>query len=243
MNFYCGMHHPSKAGSLERAFISVHALKGRRSDFAVNDWILDSGAFSTIDREGGYPEPPEAYAAQVNRWSSVGQMERAVSQDYMCEPWMLERCRETTGGTVEAHQRLTIERYDALFALCGPILMPVLQGWLPADYARHALAYGERLTPGAWVGIGSVCKRQGRPGAIAAVLDAVLDVRPDLLLHGFGVKIGAIGDSSVRSRLHSCDSMAWSFAARRQGRDGNSLAEALAYVHKVETMPVQESWL
>lgn len=242
MKFYCGMHHPSKAGGLERAFISVHALKGRRGDFAANEWILDSGAFTTVERCGGYPEPPEVYAEQVRRWATVGQMQRAVSQDFMCEPWMLERCRETTGGTVEAHQRLTIERYDALRALCGDTIMPVLQGWLPVDYARHVLAYGDRLQRGAWVGLGSVCKRQGRPGAIAAVLDAVLDVRPDLRLHGFGVKYTALADSSVR-RLHSCDSMAWSFAARYEGRDGNSLDEALAYVRKVEQMPVQVSWL
>ena len=71
------------------------------------------------------------------------------------------------------------------------------------------------------------------------MLDAVLDVRPDLRLHGFGVKFNALGCSSVRDRLYSADSMAWSFAARRQGRDQNDWREAVAYATKVESMPVQ----
>lgn len=239
MKFYLGMHHPHNAHRVPRAFVSANALRGRVSDFPAREWIMDSGAFTTIAKHGGYPDSPEVYAEQVERWRSVGDMRRAVSQDWMCEPMMLER----TGLDVQAHQRLTIERYDALHALCGDIIMPVLQGYAPADYARHVLAYGRRLSPGMWVGVGSVCKRQGRPSAIAAVLDTILAVRPDLRLHGFGVKQSALADSSVRDRLHSADSMAWSFAARYEGRDGNCWREADAYRLKVEGMPVQVSWL
>jgi len=166
-------------------------------------------------------------------------MRRAVAEDMMCEPWMLER----TGLSIADHQRITIDRYVIVRAACGPIIMPVLQGYAPADYASHARQYESRgfLGRGEWVGIGSVCKRQGRPGAIAAVLDAVLSHRPDLRLHGFGVKIRALGCQSVRGRLYSCDSMAWSFAARYEGRDGNDPTEAIAYAERVESMPVQGS--
>jgi hypothetical protein len=31
MRFYVGMHHPSKADKVQRAFISVHAIENRRS--------------------------------------------------------------------------------------------------------------------------------------------------------------------------------------------------------------------
>ena len=237
--FFTGIHHPHNAHHVPRAFVSINALRGRKSDFPVRDWILDSGAFTTIAKHGGYPEPPEAYAAQIERWRPVGNMLRAVSQDWMCEPAMLER----TGLDVAVHQRLTIDRYDILRALCGPIVMPVLQGYQPAEYVSHVEQYGDRLTPGMWVGVGSVCKRNGTPSAIAAVLDAILGVRPDLRPHLFGVKVTSLGEARVRDRTYSADSMAWSFAARYQGRDGNDVREAVRYTRRVETMAVQESLL
>ncbi len=85
----------------------------------------------------------------------------------------------------------------------------------------------------AWVGVGSVCKRQGDPGSIVAVLDAIHQVRPDLRLHGFGVKLTALKHPAVRAMLWSADSMAWSYSARKQGRDGNSSLEAQAFEAKV----------
>ena len=71
-------------------------------------------------------------------------------------------------------QRLTIERYDALVQCeTGVYIMPVLQGYSPADYVQHIRAYGDRLARGAWVGVGSVCKRNGNIKAIEAVLLAI----------------------------------------------------------------------
>jgi len=233
MKFYAGMHHPHNAHRVPRACVSVNALRRRKGDFPVNEWILDSGAFTTLAQHGRYLDEPEVYAEQVERWRSCGTLVRAVSQDYMCEPFMLAK----TGLDVRQHQRLTVERYEALEARHGELIMPVLQGYEPAEYARHVRDY--QFAPGAYVGVGSVCKRQSRPSAIIAVLDAILDVRPDLLLHGFGIKYTALADASVR-RFHSVDSMAWSFAARYEGRDGNDWREAVAYARKVEDMPVQE---
>lgn len=65
----------------------------------------------------------------------------------MCEPAMLAK----TGLTVADHQRLTIERYDALVPLVGDVyLMPVLQGYRPDEYVSHIEQYGARLKPGMW---------------------------------------------------------------------------------------------
>lgn len=200
---------------------------------------MDSGAFTTISTHGGYPDGPEEYAGLVERWRGVGNMLRAISQDYMCEPWMLER----TGMNIADHQRLTIERYDALRSRSGAIIMPVLQGYDARDYAHHVTQYGERLMRGMWVGVGSVCKRQGRADAIVVVLQAILAERPDLRLHGFGVKTSSLQDGGVRDRLYSADSMAWSFAARKQGRDPNDWREAVAFIERIETMPVQGALL
>ena len=65
------------------------------------------------------------------------------------------------------------------------------------------------------------------------MLLAVHAERPDLRLHGFGLKTTALGSGVVRGLLYSADSMAWSFAARKAGRDANSWREAKAYADRV----------
>lgn len=124
-------------------------------------------------------------------------------------------------------ERLTIERYDAIRAALDPSLplMPVLQGALPEHYVDHLRTYGDRLTFGMWVGVGSVCKRNGYPHEIAAVLRAIKADSPDLRLHGFGCKLTALSSAEVRAALHSADSLAWSYAARKQGRNPNDWRE------------------
>jgi len=237
--FFPGLHQPSDAQHFERAFISVHRLRKRKSAFPVKAWIMDSGAFSTILMHGGYPEPVEVYAAQIRRWASCGTLLAAVAQDYMCEPMMVAK----TGLSIAEHQRLTIERYDALTAcdVGGVYIMPVLQGYDPHDYVRHIRMYGDRLKPGMWVGVGSVCKRNANVGAVIAVLSAIKRERPDLRLHGFGLKLTALADDEVRAFLETADSMSWSFAARKQGRNGNDWREAAAFSRRIETPPRQRS--
>jgi hypothetical protein len=239
MEFFTGIHQPADAHRVDRAFVSVARLWDRKGPFPVNEWIMDSGAFKVVERHGGYPAgmSVEEYARRIRRFSTCGTLLAAVAQDYMCEPHMLAR----TGLTVEDHQRLTVERYDALISCDtgGVYVMPVLQGYAPEDYVRHIRMYGDRLEPGMWVGVGSVCKRNGDPGAIEEVLLAVKAARPDLLLHGFGVKTTALRSRLVRDLLHSADSMAWSFAARAAGRDPNSWREAVRFAESIDRMPVR----
>lgn len=185
---------------------------------------------------GAYKEPAWKYAFEASYHKSLTPgLLVVVSQDYMCEPFILEK----TGLTIADHQRLTIERYDELSLTWemfedGTVpIMPVLQGWDPQDYVDHLRAYGDRITEGMWVGVGSVCKRQGDPALILAVLTAIKTERPDLRLHGFGVKQTALRDPRVCKLLYSADSMAWSFAARYEGRDANSWKEALAFHEKI----------
>lgn len=233
MEFYVGMFQPPHAHHFDRCMVSVARLRNRRSDFAVNEWMLDSGAFSEVTLHGGYRDGVEVYAAQIDRWARCGRLVAAVAQDWMCEPFVTD----ITGLTVADHQRLTIERYDALLA-CGvsTYVLPVIQGYRPDEYAQHVRDYGERLAHGAWVGVGSVCKRNADPLAIVRVLDAIHAERPDLRLHGFGVKLTSLSHPAVRGRLYSADSMAWSFAARKQGRDGNDWREAAAFSERVQAV-------
>lgn len=135
------------------------------------------------------------------------------------------------------HQRRTIRRYERLLAAePGVPVMPVLQGYAPGQYAAHVRMYGGRLAEGAWVGVGSVCKRNTSPGEIFAVLAAIKRLRPDLRLHGFGVKLTSLADPGVRSMLHSADSLAWSLHARKHGRNPNDWREARVFADKVAAL-------
>ena len=82
--------------------VSINALEGRKGDFKVNDWILDSGAFTRLSHGVGHM-PVERYAEQILRWNRCGKMVAAVCQDYMCEPFVLAK----TGLSVAEHQRRT----------------------------------------------------------------------------------------------------------------------------------------
>ncbi len=245
MRFFVGLHMPNHAQHFDAAFVSVNRLRGRKSHFAVGDWIMDSGAFTTIATHGGYPHPVSEYAAEIRRWKGCGNLLAAVAQDYMCEAHMLAK----TGLTIADHQRLTIERYDALLAEdTGVYILPVLQAYEPSGYVSHVRQYGDRLAHGAWVGVGSICKRNGDPKAIERVLLAIKTERPDLRLHGFGLKSTALGSGLVRELLHTADSMAWSFAARTarhhgdKTRSANDWREAKRWADSINTMPVQQVW-
>jgi len=226
-----GLHQPSDAKHFERCFISVNRICDRKGPFEVRDWIMDCAGFTTIEKHGGYPKPTSDFAREVNRWRGNGNLVAAVSRDYMCEAPMLAR----TGMTVEQHQRLTIREYDDLITeKTDTYILPVLQGYEPLDYARHVQMYGERFPIGAWVGVGSVCKRNADIGAILAVLSSVKTLRPDLRLHGFGLKSTALANGTIRHLLHSADSMAWSYAARKQRRNGNDYREAIRFTQAIE---------
>lgn len=222
--FYLGMPRVGEAWLFDRTFISANRLQdlALSSTFiGCKSWVMDSGAFTEIFAHGRYRTSVAEYAELIRRFSRNTGLEAAVSQDWMCEDVILAK----TGLTIADHQRLTIERYDELltYDVGGVYIMPVIQGFAPEEYADHVRQYGDRLGPGAWVGVGSVCKRQGSPKKVVAVLKAILAVRGDLKLHGFGVKLTSLRDPEVCALLHSADSMAWSFAARKRNGDGNSL--------------------
>lgn len=250
--FYCGTHQLHHACHLNLSFISVNRLRRRRAGklsrrkapFAVGRWIMDSGAFSELSREqdkaedgtllpNDYRFEVSEYANLIDQWAGNGELVAAVVQDYMCEPFILAK----TGLTVFEHQQKTVARYDELLRYEPKVyILPVLQGYEPADYVRHLQMYGSRLAPGAWVGVGSVCKRNAKPESVLRVLQAIKHHRPDLRLHGFGLKITALADPRIRSLLWSADSMAWSFNARMHGRDGNSWQEARRFADRIEGM-------
>lgn len=215
--FYPGIPEPSWAHRFETGFISIARLRRRKSDFVPpkQEWGMDCAGFMEVFLKGEYQSAPEEFAVEASGWANrIPGCTFVASQDYMCEEVVLAK----TGGTVESHQRKTIERYDRIKAAwrSEADLMPVLQGFQLREYLRHIDAYGYRLSEGMKVGVGSVCKRNRNITEIEDILGAIHDRRPDLELHGFGLKTTALKSPFVRARLRRADSMAGAFHARRQ---------------------------
>src|SRR6187399_1551448 len=99
MKFYVGLHQPSDAKHFDRAFISVNRLRARKKPLGAGAWIMDSGAFTEISRHGRYRHSVAEYAAEIRRWSCDKSLVAAVAQDWMCEPFIVEK----TGLSVAEH--------------------------------------------------------------------------------------------------------------------------------------------
>jgi hypothetical protein len=214
--------------------ISIQRLRDRKSDIEVGAWIMDSGAFSQVAGEAGFYESPAEYAIEVERWSRCGDLKAAATQDYMCEPHVLDRLKRNA----KEQQERTVERYEKIKGYLNRLgssvhLMPVLQGWVARHYKRHVKMYD--LPENCWTGVGSVCKRNASPADVERVLEAIKDVRPDLRLHGFGIKRTALTRPAIREMLYSSDSMAWSFAARKNGGDANDPMAAQKFYDDLQT--------
>ena len=188
-------------------------------------WALDSGAYSFVTTLGGFPDSPAAYVAAVARYDSrIGGLAWASIQDMMTEDDALA----ATGLTVEAHQLASVRSYVDCTALWDqrPRLRPspfraALQGKTPEDYIRCARFYTEHgvdLAAADIVGLGSICRRSNTR-EIAEVVSAVLDAVPDIRLHGYGVKLAGL--KLYGKQLASIDSMAWSYAAKKQRIKGS----------------------
>lgn len=177
--------------------------------------VLDSAGFVAMLLYGGYRWTPEQYADLAANLRP----EWWASMDFCCEPELEMVTRERQEKTT-AHLVLCRDAGDASGS--GEP-MPVIQGWHPEEYVRHAeeilALYSE---PPGMIGIGSVCRRPlyGETGLLAVVdaLDAALP--PCVGCHLFGVKSAALPFLATCPRVASVDSMAWDFRARRSDERG-----------------------
>lgn len=215
MKFYLGVHQASwlsepmfKSVPL---FLSHSRLKGRKTlTPAVTTWGLDSGGFSQLlHNVDGWPEgSEEPYVEAVHRYMTMGGLDWASPQDWMCEPWLIR------DRSVLEHQERTTENYLRLVNMAPELpWAAVIQGWKMDDYHRHVDIYaaaGVDLTTHPRVGIGSVCRRQ-HTNEIVSIVQQVS--ARGISLHGFGVKTKGL--EKMAGLLSSADSMSWSFGARR----------------------------
>lgn len=216
MKFYIGISSVSMAWAFPRVMISIAAIANRWQDFHVNNWIMDSGGFKQIMANGRFDLSPRGYAVAINHWKSCGKLVGAVAQDWMCDPVV----RHRTGKTVEEHQELTIKNYvDLLPRVNGVRVIPVLQGYRSREYVAHLKGYGNLLKKGEWVAVGSIVNRSNDPVQIQRILEGIKSERPDLNLHGFGLKTMSLKNQAIKNMLYSSDSIAWIVDARYDSWD------------------------
>ena len=216
---YLGSHHATTRWWALGVplFVSVRVLKKRRGlPVAVAPWALDSGGFTELDKFGRWETTEDEYVSEVERLQGIGLLAWVAPQDWMCEPWMIQK----TGLSVAEHQERTVTSFMSLRDRLGPLVIPVLQGYAPREYDRCVEMYrdaGVDLSAEPIVGLGSVCRRSRTDEAIRLV-HYLAD--HDLNLHGFGLK----GDTfrALRYVLVSADSMAWSFRGRHEPGCGPS---------------------
>jgi hypothetical protein len=240
VRFYLGTAWPNYFEQTDVPLcVSALTLKARkRMPKARGPWILDSGAFTQISGMGRFEMEAKEYARLAQRcMDEIGHLDGAAIQDWMCEPFVLAK----TGKTIAEHQKLTCESFSELRYHAPDVSwVPVLQGYFYEDYLAHLELYAEYdddLSLWPVVGVGSICRRQST-GMVEGLLIELS--RRGLRLHGFGLKELAL--RRIGYYLHSSDSMAWSFRARRENfklptcthtRCTNCLPNALRWREKV----------
>lgn len=221
MMFYLGTHLPTFFRKTDvPLFISRRQLCKRKSfPRALGRWALDSGGFTELKLHGTWTVSPHQYVEEVRRYmDGVGKIDWAAQQDWMCEPFMLNK----TGLTVDEHQDRTISNLLELRSIDPSLpIIPVLQGWHVDDYKKCVdkfYAAGIELHKEMVVGVGSVCRRQHT----TSIRDLFKYLYEGGLhsLHGFGVK--KQGLKLAHMYLRSSDSLAWSFGARVTGFHGTA---------------------
>ena len=238
MKFYLGTHKPMWLGDARCAdvplFVSRRTLGAIKTlPRAVTSWALDSGGFTELNLHGRWKTTPAEYVADVRRFKdTIGRLDWAAPQDWMCEPTVLAK----TGLTVEEHQKRTVQNFLELRALAPDLpIIPVLQGWGVTDYWRCEEMYydaGVDLAAEPLVGVGTVCRRQGTVTG-SVIMKSLASM--GLKLHGFGFKTRGL--ELCTDALVSADSLAWSYDARRSspleghahGHCGNCLDYALRW--------------
>jgi hypothetical protein len=218
MDFFLGTNEPCWLG---RSSVPLFVSLTRRDRFRKRPkhhapgWALDSGGFTQVTERGGWTMSAEEYLTLVYYLDERhGGMQWAAPQDWMCEPIALE----ATGLTVEEHQHRTVDNFCELSAMDERgLIVPVLQGYAPGEHETCFLMYEQAGVDlhRYRVGVGTVCRRQGTR-EIRDVISSLRDL--GLRLHGFGVK--APGLKLYGDLLHSADSMAWSFRARKAANHG-----------------------
>jgi hypothetical protein len=248
--FYLTTHRPNWLWDGRAGYplmISYRTLRtvARPRPMTAPAWALDSGGFMELAQYGRWTISAREYITAVAEYDrAIGHLDWCPPQDWMCEPGVIHGGRVGhhtflgTGLSEIDHQRRTIDSFRELTELWPQVsdhpecpVKPVLQGWEPKGYEKHAVMWEEAgvdLAEHEVVGIGSVCRRSSTR-AIAEIAKVVGQM--NISAHWFGVKLNGIrlGHLIETDRLQpdgdwmpagtaSLDSASWSYDARRGKR-------------------------
>ena len=180
----------------------------------ITETAADCGGFVATFKWGGdYRYTPEQYV----RWLHTFGPSWSATMDFCCENEI------TSGkpGIVGQRQWRTTEMAHLFwreYRRAPWVWVPTVQGWEVADYVRHARELRPLITEMAdyygsgsafRVGIGTLCRRAST-AMIRAVSFAVAAELPDVPLHLWGIKLGALRDPiALPAQVVSVDSAAW----------------------------------
>src|SRR4051812_16379806 len=129
MIFFLGTHQPYWLNKVQYPlFISARRLRSsfkKKTPIATCKWALDSGGFTELNKYGTWTISEKQYIEEIKKYQeSIGNLQWAAAQDWMCEPFVLEK----TQKTIKEHQQLTIENFLNLKNIDADLpIIPVLQ--------------------------------------------------------------------------------------------------------------------
>jgi hypothetical protein len=209
----------------------------RKKRLDWNDWFLDSGGFTALNKWGDYPFSPDEYLSLIERDNpSI-----AASMDYPCEPDISRESLLSNDDRIVA----TVQ-YAKYLTDRDPRVVPVIQGYEIDEYHECIRLMKRAGVPLHRVAIGSLCRRQ-RTQEIASLAWNLRLLLPQSSIHGFGIKISALRHPEVWACFDSIDTNAWEWWIR--GRKMNGIINLTdkagfdAYRRRLEDIGAQDRQL
>jgi len=204
--FYPTIDNPYSISVFPRFMLNFSSKrwKNRQKPLETDkEWILDSGGFNELGRNGEYDFSVDEYLEQV-RFLNPSIF---VTMDWMCE----KSRREKTGLSVEKHIDRTVDNACEILNKWNGEADPmvVIQGWDVKDYIYCVERMKDQDCLTNRVGIGSIC-REGDFDRVKNIILKVSELLPSVKLHGFGIKRTFLKDKEIVDALYSSDSFAWS---------------------------------
>ena len=221
--FYYGASWHWPLDHIPRVMLSYNYIRHIRKPWKISiPFMLDSGAFSIILKEGRYIWDAKQYADAIAQWNP----DVAWTMDYPCEPSVRAKGGYTPAEAQEYTNNNTIRLLDV-----GAPISNVLQGWTIQEYLRNLDAIRDAGLLTERLGIGSVCRR-GKTNDVARIIRAIHREVPGWVkLHAFGVKTQVL-NTDARYRLYSADSMSWAYSWHGWTRNERTKEKKIIGLHR-----------
>lgn len=190
---------------------------------------LDCGGFTFQKAHGEYPFGLEEYVALAKKLAAGF----VATLDHPCEPGV----DRTIHATNEERVELTAKNAGrAMREAAGIPWVPVIQGFVPAEYAHCIELLEAEHAVTDYMAIGSLCTRTTR-SRTWEVLRVIQKMLPNTKLHGFGVSLTILRDKRIARALYSADSQAWRFFTHFDASIGRTIWKPRTIMAQVNNYP------